>query len=401
MSGVAGGLAEWSGLPSMLVRVGLTFVLVGTGFGPVIYVIATAVLPVSDRGVDAADRPLVLPPKGRAREQAAVALLVAIGMSILLRAVGIWMGGGLGFPAALAAAGISLAWSRTDRERRELWRARLVRLPGDQARSEGEDSSRRRTAVVRAAAGAVLFVTGAGWVLRSATPSTLVPVLAATVATAGGVALLAGPWIVGLWRDLSDERRARIRTEERAEVAAQLHDSVLQTLALIQRHPDTPPDVALLARHQERSLRSWLFEGNADAADPASSAPDAGTFADHLRVAIHDVEDRFDLPVELVLVGDAPADARADALVAATREAAANAARHSGSAQVAVYAEVSAASLSVFVRDRGKGFDPALVADDRRGLRDSVVGRIERQGGTATIASAPGEGTEVALEVPR
>ncbi|MCU1355207.1 MAG: two-component system sensor kinase [Acidimicrobiales bacterium] len=401
MSGVAGGLAEWSGLPSMLVRVGLTFVLVGTGVGPVIYVIATAVLPVSDRGVDAADRSLVLPPKGRAREQAAVALLVAIGMSILLRAVGIWVGGGLGFPAALAAAGISLAWSRTDRERRELWRARLVRLPGDQARAEGEDSSRRRTAVVRAAAGGVLFVTGAGWVLRSAPPSTFVPVLAATVATAGGVALLAGPWIVGLWRDLSDERRARIRTEERAEVAAQLHDSVLQTLALIQRHPETTRSVAQLARHQERSLRSWLFEGNADAADAASAAPDAGTFADRLRAAIHDVEDRFDLPVELVLVGDAPADARADALVAATREAAANAARHSGSAQVAVYAEVSAASLSVFVRDRGKGFDPLLVADDRRGLRDSVVGRIERQGGTATIASAPGEGTEVALEVPR
>ncbi len=395
-AGVAGGLAEWSGFQPLLVRAVVAAVVAGSGLGPVAYVVAAFVLPVADRSVPARERPVAWP-KGRDRERAVVALLVAIAISILLRAVGIWVGGDLWFPAAVAGVGLSLAWSRTDQERRELWRSRLVRLPGEERVAEPGGRDRRMRTILRVGAGVVLFIAGAAWVLKAAPPSTFVPVVAAVAATTAGLALLGGPWISALWRDLAEERRARIRTEERAEVAAQLHDSVLQTLALIQRHPETPRSVAQIARQQERSLRSWLFGGDG-AVDPAGPGT---SFAERMRTAGHDVEDRFGLPVELVVVGDAPADGRADALVAATREAMANAARHSGAAEVSVYAEATESTLSAFVRDRGKGFDPDAVPEDRRGLRDSIVGRLERLGGRATVASSPGEGTEVALEVAR
>ncbi len=395
-AGVAGGLAEWSGFSPIVVRA-VVAAAVTTGLGPVLYVVAAFVLPVADRSVPAPARAVAWP-TGRDRERAVVSLLVAVGVSIMLRAVGIWIGGDLALPAAVAGIGLSLAWSRTDRERRELWRSRLVRLPGEERPADAADPNRRRTAILRVGAGIVLFLAGGAWVLRSAPPSTFVPVLAAVAATTGGLALLGGPWISALWKDLADERRARIRTEERAEVAAQLHDSVLQTLALIQRHPETTRSVAQLARQQERSLRSWLFGG---AADGSGATDGTATFAERMRAAGHDVEDRFDLPVELIVVGDAPADARAEALVAAAREAMANAARHSGAPEVSVYVEATETTLSVFVRDRGKGFDLDAVPDDRRGLRDSIVGRLERQGGSATVVSAPGEGTEVALEVTR
>jgi signal transduction histidine kinase len=394
-AGVAGGFAEWSGFSPILTRAVAAAAVTTSGLGPVLYVLAAFVLPVADRSVPAKDRRIAWP-KGRDRERAVVALLVAVGVSIVLRAVGIWFGGELWFPAAVAGVGLSLAWSRTDEERRELWRSRLVRLPGEERLAA--ESDRRGATVLRVVAGIVLFIAGGAWVLHSAPPSTFVPVMAAVAATACGVALLGGPWISALWKDLAEERRARIRTEERAEVAAQLHDSVLQTLALIQRHPETTRSVAQLARQQERSLRAWLFGGTADGSAPTDAS---ATFADRMRAAAHDVEDRFDLPVELVVVGDAPADGRADALVAAAREAMANAARHSGAPEVSVYSEASETALSVFVRDRGKGFDPDAVPEDRRGLRDSIVGRLERQGGSAAVVSAPGEGTEVALELTR
>jgi signal transduction histidine kinase/phage shock protein PspC (stress-responsive transcriptional regulator) len=405
-TGLAGGIAEWLSVPSLPVRAALAFVLVGTGFGPVLYVALAMVLPVADRSVAPKDRPLRFP-RGRELEQAVVALVVALGLAILLRAVGVWMGGDLGVPAAVAAAGLSLVWSRTDEERREVWRSRLVRLPGDEPPSPAAVARARSRSVGRTLVGLALFVTGAGWVLATAEPGTAVPVLLAVGATVSGLGLLAGPWVVDLWQDLSDERRQRIRSEERAEVASQLHDSVLQTLALIQRDPDTPRRVAQLARQQERSLRRWLFDDEL-LADPAtavgtdlSDLPPPPTFSGRLRVAADSVEDQFGVVVEVVAVGDATADDRTDALVAAAREAMANAARHGGVDDVAVYAELTPAAATVFVRDRGAGFDPALVPSDRRGVRDSIVARIGRQGGTATVTSAPGEGTEVALEVPR
>lgn len=399
LGGLAGGIAEWIGWSSVLVRALLAFALVGSGFGPVLYVGAAVLLPESDRSVPPEERGLRLP-QGRDLERSALALVVALGVTLLLRVVGIWMGGDLSWPAALAAAGVSLAWSRTDEERRAVWRSRLVRLPGDPEPVARTTASRRATAA-RLVAGAILFLVGAGWVLGASDPGTVAPVFVATMATAGGVALLAGPWVSGLWRDLAAERRARIRTEERAEVAAQLHDSVLQTLALIQRHPETTRSVARLARQQERSLRAWLFADEAPPADDDPEAALATTFAEQLRAAVHDVEDHHEVAVELVVVGDLDRDARTDAVVGAAREAVANAARHSGADAVSVFAEVTPEAVTVFVRDRGEGFAVDEVPEDRRGVRESIVGRLARHGGTATVTSAPGEGTEVALELPR
>lgn len=389
LTGLAGGIAEWLGISSVIVRPVVAFLVVLTGIGPLLYVLASAVLPVASRAVPAHERVVRLP-QGASLRRAGIALGVALAATVLLQAVGTWLGGDLGVPAALAATGVALLWSRTDVERREFWRSRLVRLPGDPVAHAADHVTIPMPSGWRILFGALLLTVGTTWMLGATDPDALVPVLAGVGLTVGGVALVAGPWMATLWRDLSDERRARIRTEERAEVAAQLHDSVLQTLALIQRHPETTRAVAQLARQQERSLRSWLFEEEA-----------SGSFADRLRSAAHQVEDRSGIPVELVVVGDLPTDVRTDALTAAAREAMANAAAHSGAPAISVFAEVTEDATTVFVRDRGAGFELPDVPADRRGVRESIVARMDRHGGRATVSSTPGEGTEVALELPR
>jgi signal transduction histidine kinase len=188
---------------------------------------------------------------------------------------------------------------------------------------------------------------------------------------------------------LAEERAARIRVEERAEMAAHLHDSVLQTLALIQKAPDVV-EMHNLARGQERELRSWLFGG----ADPDT------TLSGALDQVCSDSESRFGLKVELVTAGDRRLDDRLRALVAAAGEAISNAAKHAGVEEVAVFADAGGDPIVVFVRDRGVGFDPNLVAADRKGLAESVIGRMQRNGGHADVISAPGSGTEVRLSMP-
>jgi signal transduction histidine kinase len=208
-----------------------------------------------------------------------------------------------------------------------------------------------------------------------------------------GLGLVLAPFWLRLVRGLTAERAERIRSQERAEVAAHLHDSVLQTLALVQKRADDPRAVATLARRQERELRSWL--SGAPAARPDERLADA------LRAAAAEVEEAHGVPVEVVAVGDRDLDDRHRALVAAAREALANAVRHSASDEpIALYVEVTDGRTEVFVRDRGPGFDPATVPEDRRGVRESIVGRMARHGGRAAIHSAPGAGTEVELTLP-
>jgi signal transduction histidine kinase len=207
-----------------------------------------------------------------------------------------------------------------------------------------------------------------------------------------GLGLIVGPWLVRLSTDLGQERAERIRSQERADVAAHLHDSVLQTLALIQRSADDPATVARLARAQERDLRSWLYD---------SAATDSGSFAAALRQMAAEVEDGFGVPVEVVCVGDLPGSAAVRPVVLAAREAMVNAAKHAGVDKVDTYAEVAEDAVEVFVRDRGVGFDPTTIAADRHGVRDSIVHRLERHGGTAVVRSTPGQGTEVRLRLPR
>src|SRR5437763_5877537 len=233
-----------------------------------------------------------------------------------------------------------------------------------------------------AAAGAVLVLSNGGVHAHALTPGAI-----------GGSLLLVGrpgPWRLAHERDA--ERSARIRTEERADLAARVHDSVLQTLALIQRHADDPRRAAAYARRQERELRSWLY-GDRELAEESLSTL--------LAAAAADVEELHGVRVELASAGDAPAGDGVRAVALAAREAMTNAAKHSGAEEIDVYAEATDDRVAVFVHDRGAGFDPAAVPADRRGIADSIVRRIERAGGKATVSSTPAEGTEVELSVPR
>jgi signal transduction histidine kinase len=302
-----------------------------------------------------------------------VIALVVLGLAAigLVDRVSSLIGFDIVVPLVLVAAGMAVIWRQLDADR-------ALSRPGVRGVLAG---------------GAVLAVVGV--VLLLATTGQLANArngFAATLVILAGVALASAP----LWRRLLDsraaERAARVRSEERAAVATHLHDSVLQTLALIQRHADQPQAVHRLARSQERELRAWLYE-------PAVVT--GGTWAGLVATTVAEVEADHDFTVEPVVVGDAPVDDGLVALGAATREALVNAAKHSGAASVDLYSEVTPERVSVFVRDRGKGFDPATVSDDRRGLRDSVSGRVTRAGGTAVVRSAPGEGTEVELVLPR
>ena len=213
-------------------------------------------------------------------------------------------------------------------------------------------------------------------------------------AVAAALVVIVGPWLWRALRERDAERAARVRSEERAEVAARVHDSVLQTLALIQRHAQQPQQVAALARRQERELRGWLY-GDRPLGDSAASLDAA------LSAAAADVEEVHGVRVELAGSGDCPLDAGVETIVLAAREAMTNAAKFAGVEEIDVYAEVSEDAVAVFVRDRGAGFDRAAVPPDRRGITESIEGRLARAGGEATVASAPGQGTEVELRLPR
>jgi signal transduction histidine kinase len=210
-------------------------------------------------------------------------------------------------------------------------------------------------------------------------------------AVAIALLLVLGPWAWRLAAERDSERTARIRSQERSEMAARVHDSVLQTLALVQREAGDPRRVAALARRQERELRSWLY--------PDPSRGDAG-LASAMDTAAGEVEELHGVPVELVRTGDVPLDDRVDALVLAAREAMSNAARHSGADQVSAFVDVGEDEIAIFVRDRGSGFDPDAVPVGSHGIAESIRARMTRAGGSATLTSSP-EGTEVELRLGR
>ncbi len=228
-------------------------------------------------------------------------------------------------------------------------------------------------------------------------PAQLLAPLGGVVLVIGAILVLLGPWWIRVLRALLLERQGRVRAEERADIASRVHDSVLQTLALIQRRADNPQQVIQLARAQERELRSWLFDGRA----PGSMEGLATTFAVGIRLIQQDVEAQHEIAVEAVTVGDCEIDDDLSALLAAAREATVNAAKWSGANVVSLFAEVEPTEVSVFIRDRGRGFDPESVPDDRKGLAESVKARMTRRGGSATVKSVLGEGTEVGLTMRR
>jgi signal transduction histidine kinase len=260
-----------------------------------------------------------------------------------------------------------------------------------------------RTTVVRVLSGAVFVAAGiAVFLLGNIQLGQVQFALLAVVATLVGVAVLTVPWWLRLARDLGEERRERIVETERAEIAAHLHDSVLQTLALIQRQSDQPREVLRLARGQERELRHWLYGPTGYGRQRSASGDpvlDSG-LAEAITAAAAEVEDTYAIDVRPVVVGDRPLDDGLRALVLAAREAMVNAAKHAEVTDISVYVEVEPDEVHAFVRDRGVGFDQDDIPDDRHGLADSVHGRMSRHGGAVRLRSGPGEGTEVHLTMP-
>jgi signal transduction histidine kinase len=255
----------------------------------------------------------------------------------------------------------------------------------------------RRRVWLRVAVAILLLAMGAGFLAYGHESLAMLRPVAGAVLVLVGAAILLGPWWLGIARDLAEERRARIRAEERADMAARVHDSVLQTLAMIQRRADQPQQVIQMARAQERELRAWLFDGRA----PGSLDGEDMTLGSGIRLIQQEVEAQHGVPVEAVTVGDCELDDDLRALLAAAREATVNAAKWSGADVVSLFAEVEPGEVSLFVRDRGRGFDPDAVPEDRKGLAESIHGRMTRRGGSASVRSTPGQGTEVSLTMPR
>jgi signal transduction histidine kinase len=335
LAGVCGGVAATLGVDATLVRLVFALLALAGGAGIVLYIALMA---------SAAGRTVL------------AAALVAAAAAVLLVAVGLSYLAVLG--VTLIVAGLAAILQR-----------------GGSLRPGG---SMPVVGVALLMAGAVIFLGRHG-----ASPSFVAP-----GALIGALVLVVGPWV---WQ-LVAERTERIRLEERAEVAARIHDSVLQTLALVQRHAADPARVASLARRQERELRRWLYGGGFGS---------ASTLSDALAEAAADVEELHGVRIELASSGDTALDETVAQLVLAAREAMTNAAKFSGADEISVYTEVDQGAISVFVRDRGAGFDRASVPADRRGISESIEARMQRAGGTATIASAPGEGVEVELGLRR
>ncbi|GAB3281742.1 ATP-binding protein [Sinomonas notoginsengisoli] len=410
IAGVCSGLARHLGLRTDLVR----WIMAGAAFlggaGVVLYGWLWIMVPTAAEAEKRAARrpastiaPGVSEPAapGPARAPAHMpryAREVLLGVVLLLGAVA--LGGPLigvdvpldtVVPIAAILGGVALAWMQLDEARRE----KLVRGAG----------AERWTGWLRLGAGLALVVAGVALAVSGGQWNVLGMSMLASLAVLAGVALVLLPWGLKFWREFGAERAARVREEERAEIAAHLHDSVLQTLALIQRRAGSEADVTRLARAQERELREWLYR---------DSRGGYGTFADRVAELAGQVEDLHGVPIDVVTVGGTgpgstdggaldPADGERvregqDALLQAAREAMLNAVRH-GAGPVSVYAECGRDATEVFIKDRGAGFDPDAVPADRLGVRESIVGRMRRHGGEATIVSGA-EGTEVRLRLP-
>ncbi|MDQ1620281.1 MAG: hypothetical protein QOE19_2850 [Actinomycetota bacterium] len=377
LAGVARGLADHLGVDVLIIRVLFVVLALAGGAGFVMYGGFWVFAPLEPGGEDEM-------PGGRAWRERDFGMLLALGSlalggALVLSALGIGVNAGLAVPLIVVGVGVVILWRQADDAQRERWRAATAThaLPG----------------AVRAAIGIALVVIGGGAILVGPVDlgGTSGGVVAALV-VAAGLALVSGPWWMRMVRELNAERSARIREQERAEVAAHVHDSVLHTLTLIQRYVDDPRQVAKLARAQERELRGWLYRPRTDP---------AATVATEVERVAAEVEDAHGVAIEVVVVGDAPLDDRLGAVLHATREALVNAAKYAGDTPISVYAEVEIGQVTVFVRDRGPGFDVDAVPEDRLGLRQSVVGRMQRHGGTAVVRSDNGAGTEVQLEMPR
>ena len=396
VAGVAGGLAEHLGVDAFLVRVFFVAAAVAGGFGVLLYLALWLMLPIDTRaevsspGLESAQRRGLRPGRTQRVRDRGPLLALAVLVVGLAGVADLFLTSSLHllWPVLIALLGVTVLWLQADDAQRERWRHTGERVGiGRILLGSGGPAAwaRLATGLGLLVAALVVFAAQSGQVTVAR------DMVVAGILGMAGLAVTIGPWLFRLASELNDERAERIRTQERADVAAHLHDSVLQTLALIQTSAQDPSRVVRLARAQERDLRGWLYGAAAEGAEGVEG------FAAALRAGAAAAEEAHGVPVEVVTVGDAPVTPGSEALVAAAREAMANAARHSGADRVDVYAEVADGTIEVFVRDRGRGFDLERIPGDRLGVRGSIIDRMSRHGGQARVRSEPGEGTEVHL----
>ncbi|MGD1056725.1 MAG: PspC domain-containing protein [Solirubrobacteraceae bacterium] len=378
LGGVCAGLADRMGVEVLVVRVMAVMAATVGGLGVAAYAMAWALIPATPDSTRSGRRP-------GAWRQAPLVVFTVAALFAGVHLAGSHLGEGL-WPLVLGVCGMAL-----------LWRPAVVGNDPLERRRPTLREYLNRPAQVgapRLIAGGLFVAFGAAALLHAVGVQHSIGKAIWAVAIIGlVVGMVVGPWVMRLGTSLSFERAARIREQERAEVAAHLHDSVLQTLALIQKRAGDPRQVAGLARRQERELRSWLLKR------PGEAEEDSVAVA--LERAAAEVEELHGVPIEVVTVGDVPLSGGLEAVVQAAREAMTNAAKFAGSERVDLYAEVEDDRVEVFVRDRGVGFDIDEIPDDRRGVRDSIIARMERHHGRAAVNSSPGKGTEVELVMER
>jgi signal transduction histidine kinase/phage shock protein PspC (stress-responsive transcriptional regulator) len=381
IAGICGGLAEHFGQPVWVFRVAFLGTALIGGAGIVAYALLWMFLPLGQEGGTG---------HGHARvgswDLTGLLGFVALGLGLLLAlsTLGVPVQVSVWAPMILVGAGVVVLWRQGDEAQRALQPPAAPAAPGT---APSVDPG----LWIRGLVGLLLLALGVvGLVGPRITLATAAQAVVAAGAVVAGLVIIGLPWLSAWSKRRQAERYAAVRNEERAAMAARVHDSVLQTLTLIQRRADDPREVARLARAEERALRSWLYA-------PVGAS---GTLAAALAEVVATTEADYDARIDLVTVGDAEVDDQVAALVAATREAVVNAAKHA-QAPATVYAEVTEGEVEVNVKDRGRGFDPDGIEEDRHGVRESIIARMQGAGGRASIRSGPGEGTEVRLILPK
>jgi len=393
IAGVASGLAAHLGMPVGWVRIAFVALAFLDGLGVLLYAVLWLMVPGGPReesaGLEAAKRQGLRPQQRVAGVDAGMIFSIGalvVGIFWVVVTGGVWVPSRVFWPIVLGGVGVVLVWLQVDGAAESghavagasVWR-RLTAGSGP-------------ASVLRLVGGLVLVGVGVSWILATQVGMAQLPqVLGAAALLLAGVMVVAAPWLYRTRRRVRSAEQERMRAETRADMAAHLHDSVLQTLALIQRQNTDAAQVALLARRQERELRTWLY----------GDVPAASTLRAALEAIRGETEANFAIVVEVVCVGDAEIDEALNAMVQSAREAVTNAAKHSGADRVDVFVEVNPDRVEMFIRDRGQGFDPDRVSPDRMGVRQSIRARMERHGGCVRIRTAPGEGTEVTLEMSR
>jgi signal transduction histidine kinase/phage shock protein PspC (stress-responsive transcriptional regulator) len=396
LGGVCTGLARHLGWPLMAVRIAFVALATFQFIGVIAYGALWLLLPpestVKAPGLESASRAGMRDP-GRPKRRVDWGMLLAlvalgVGLLLIVQNTGMGISSQLFWPVAFACAGAALVWRQADTAQQKRWRDEA----GGRAWLAPFVARGGWPALVRVIVGLGLVGAAFGIVIAQQGQIAQLPeVMAMTMLALAGLAIVLAPWLHRSRSALNPARAEKVRADARADMAAHLHDSVLQTLAMIQRQADDPKAVQQLARRQERELRNWLYDDELHEA----------TLKAALTAAAAEVEDERGVPVELVMVGDCDSSEEIQALVRAAREAMVNAAKHSAADKIDVYAEVDEESVEVFVRDRGHGFDVDAVAEDRMGVKGSIIDRMARHGGTATIRSASSDGTEVRLEIKR